>query len=162
MWQNKRLAHFTVLHSSRLVYGGGEILLVNVTPWLNWIWFGLKVLSKLLILRGKDKTNRDVFLSGLVAASVSLSPSFSYTCLSHVHFLKFFFHCCAFYLSFYLHPPLNIVLLCLLPVHVSIHKVYWQVFYFFIMHIFSLLILGVISELWAEFSYLNHVCFFSC
>lgn len=105
IWQNKRLAHFTELHSSRLV---------NVTPWLNWIWFGLKVLSKLLILRGNDKSNRDVFLSGLVAASVSLSPSFSYTCLSHV--LCFFFsHCCAFCLSFYLRLPVNIVFLCLLP-----------------------------------------------
>lgn len=40
---------------------------MNVTPWLNWIWFGLKVLSKLLILRGNDKSNRDVFLSGLAS-----------------------------------------------------------------------------------------------
>ena len=86
-----------------------KILLVNVTPWLNWFWFGLKVLSKLLILRGKDKSNRDVFLLGLVAASLSLSLSFSYTCCLMYKLFLFFSHS---YASCLLLSPLPFEYLC--------------------------------------------------
>lgn len=139
---------------------------MNITPWLNWFWFGLKVLSKPLILRGKDKSNRNVFLLGLVTASLSLSRSFSYTCLSHVQFFYFAFTHVHF-ASFYLSLPLNIVVLFHLPFSVlaSLHKVYWKVLQMFvlflIMHVCELLLFALISDSCGVFSYLNHVCVIS-
>lgn len=78
-------------------------MLENVTPWLNWFWFGLKVLSKRLILRGKDESNQNVFLLGLVAASLSLSFSYSrYYCTPFCLFLT-----PVHSTSFHVFPPVN-------------------------------------------------------
>lgn len=92
--------------------GNKRILPVNFTPWLNWFWFGLKVLSKLLILRGKDKSNQNVFLLGLVAACLSLLLSllFSYSsCLMYNFFFSFSLILVHFALFFYLFCPLKYI-----------------------------------------------------
>lgn len=125
---------------------------MNVTPWLNWFWFRLKVLSKLLILRGKDKSNRNVFLLGLVAASLSLSLSFSYTCLSHVQFFYFSLTLVHF-ASFYLFLPLNSIPLFLVPCSFILLSVSSVFFFFF--HYACLIAARFCFNLWIAWSFFH-------
>lgn len=89
--------------------GEREIVQGNVTPGLNWFWFGLKVLSKCLILRGWDKSNQNVFFF-LLGLSRALPPFHSLT-LAHEQVFSFSYSGCAY--SYLLQPEIYII--CVLP-----------------------------------------------